>query len=140
MSTGKKEDFHNLIKLQNMRMTRPRKGMINILEDKHLTFKELVLAMRKKGFLNLQTVYNTLEFLLSQNVVNEVKIFNQIYYELSLTNQHHNANFNIHIIKERGDGPIIKEIFAPEIFVFINQFDELKKEKITGIKIVIEAE
>ncbi|MDL2292215.1 transcriptional repressor [Acholeplasma sp. OttesenSCG-928-E16] len=138
MSQAIKERFYKGVKKHNLRMTKPRKAMVEVLDNKHLTFKEILKGMQDRGYLNVQTVYNTLYFLLDQKVVCE-SFFNDLkYYELSLTNQNHDANSHIHLIDTVDEGISIKEIYAPEIFEFIKNYDELRKFDIDSIKIVIE--
>ena len=136
MSKEIKEKYYGSVKKYNLRMTKPRKAMVEILDNKHLTFKEIKEEMIKKQYLNSSTVYNNLAFLLDQQVVNEVYIEGIKYYELALTNPNHDARRHIHFIDTRKDE--IHEIYAPDILKFIENFDELKNVDIESIKIVIE--
>ena len=58
------ERYFNKIRSERLRLTKSRKAMIEILEDKHLTFKEIQKALANRGFYNVSTIYNNLEFLM----------------------------------------------------------------------------
>ena len=136
MNNEIKQEFYKSVKNVNQRMTKPRKAMVEILDNRHLTFKEIQEEMIKKQYLNVATMYNTLDFLLQQEVVNEVYIEGEKYYELALTNPNHDVKKHIHFVDTSTKE--IKEIFAPEILKFIEYYDELRSIDIEGVKIVIE--
>ena len=47
---------------QNQRLTKARKTLLNVLRNRHLTFKELQAELAKEGYYNVSTLYNNLEF------------------------------------------------------------------------------
>ena len=69
-----KERYYQKIRTDNMRLTKSRKAMIEILENQHLTFKEIQKALADRGFYNVSTIYNNLEFLVDQKIVVEIYI------------------------------------------------------------------
>ena len=131
-----KENFYESVKKVNMRMTKPRKAMVEILDNKHLTFNEIREQLIEKKYLNVATMYNSLEFLIEQEVVNEVYIDGVKYYELALTNPNHDARNHIHFVDKKNND--IEEVYAPDILKFIERYDELKNIRIDAIKIIIE--
>ena len=57
----KEKAFQNLRK-QNLRITNARKAIIDILKANTLTLQEIYHELKKRGFHNLSTVYNNIDF------------------------------------------------------------------------------
>lgn len=130
-----KERYFKKIRSQNMRLTKSRKAMIEILENQHLTFKEIQKALAALGFYNVSTIYNNLEFLISQKIVVELYINDTKYYDLALGNPMHSADSHIHIMMR--DTNQIVEINGPDIFEFLQNHPELKDLDLDYIRITI---
>lgn len=132
-----KTRYFDKIRAMGHRLTNNRIAMIEILENQHLTFKEIQVEMKKKGYHNVATLYNNLEFLVKEKIIAELHIANKIYYDLAMDNPGHSNESHIHIsIKDTDE---IEEINEVDIFEFINNHPNLSHLKIDSIKIVIGA-
>lgn len=132
-----KNRYYDKIRKNNLRLTKSRQAMIEILEDQHLTFKEIQRALAKKGFYNVSTIYNNLDFLIAQKIVVELYIDDTKYYDLALDNPMHNADSHIHIVLK--DTNQITEINTPDIFSYIQDHEALKDLDVEYIRITISA-
>lgn len=132
-----KERYYKKIREKNLRLTKARQAMIEILEDKHLTFKEIQKALSSRGFYNVSTIYNNLEFLIENRMVVELYINNVKYYDLALDNPMHNADSHIHIMNKETNE--ITEVVSPEIFEFIQNNKNFKDLNLDYIRIIISA-
>lgn len=131
----RKERYHEKIRSMGHRLTNNRIAMIEILENEHLTFKEIQKEMKKKGFVNVASIYNNLDFLVKEKIIVELHIANKVYYDLAMGNPGHSNESHIHInIKDKEQ---ISEIKGQEIFEYINNHENLSHIDIDSIKIVI---
>ncbi|MCR3907009.1 MAG: transcriptional repressor [Tenericutes bacterium] len=132
-----KERYYSKIRNENMRLTKSRKAMIEILENQHLTFKEIQKALASRGFYNVSTIYNNLEFLIDQKIVVELYINDTKYYDLAMGNPMHSADSHIHIMNK--DTNEITEVNSPDIFEFLNNHEAFKDLDLEYIRIIISA-
>jgi len=132
-----KERYFNKIRTDNMRLTKSRKAMIEILENQHLTFKEIQKALASRGFYNVSTIYNNLEFLIEHRIVVEIYINDTKYYDLAMGNPMHSADSHIHIMNK--DTNEITEINSPDIFEYLTNHPALKNLDLEYIRIIISA-
>ncbi len=132
-----KEKYFNKLRKKNLRITEPRKALIEILQDNHLTFKEIQTALAKRGFTNVSTIYNNIDFLLEEKVAVELYINGVKYYDLAIDNPMHSADSHVHIlIKDTNE---IVEINNPDIYEYIKKCPELEHLDIDYIRIAIGA-
>lgn len=108
--------FDNLRK-KNLRITKQRREIINILQDRHLTVQEIYEELKKKEMVNLATVYNNINFLLEQKILTELFINGKKHYDLVLPSSTHGVDNHIHVtcescskIFELDDDELIKAI------------------------------
>lgn len=132
-----KDRYFQRIRDDKMRLTKSRKAMIEILENQHLTFKEIQKALAARGFYNVSTIYNNLEFLMEQKIVVEIYINNVKYYDLALGNPMHSADSHIHIMNK--DTNEITEVNSPEIFEYVAKHPAFKHLDLEYIRIIISA-
>ncbi len=132
-----KERYFQRIRAQKMRLTKSRKAMIEILENQHLTFKEIQKALASKGFYNVSTIYNNLEFLMDQKIIVELYINDTKYYDLALGNPMHSADSHIHVMNR--DYNEIHEINQPDIFDYISKHPTFSNLDLDYIRITISA-
>ena len=132
-----KERYFNKIRLSNMRLTKSRKAMIEILENQHLTFKEIQKALASRGFYNVSTIYNNLEFLIDNKIVVEIYINDTKYYDLAVGNPMHGADSHIHIMNKETNE--ITEVNNPEIFDYLSAHPAFKDFDLEYIRIIISA-
>lgn len=132
-----KERYYKKIRTDNMRLTKSRKAMIEILENQHLTFKEIQKALASRGFYNISTIYNNLEFLVDQKIVVEIYINDTKYYDLAMGNPMHNADSHIHIMNK--DTNEITEVNSPDIFDYLSKHPAFKDLELEYIRIIISA-
>lgn len=130
-----KERYFQKIREDKMRLTKSRKAMIEILENQHLTFKEIQKALAQRGFYNVSTIYNNLEFLIEQKIVVEIYINDTKYYDLAMGNPMHNADSHIHIMNR--DTNEITEVNSPDIFEFVSKHPAFKDLDLDYIRIII---
>jgi len=134
---NEKEKYFNKLRKKNLRITEPRKALIEILEDNHLTFKEIQSKLLERGYTNVSTIYNNLDFLIEQKIAVELHINGTKYYDLAIDNPMHNADSHIHIALK--DTNQIKEISNNNVFEYIKKLPELENLNIDYIKITIGA-
>lgn len=132
-----KERYFQRIRLQKMRLTKSRKAMIEILENQHLTFKEIQKALAARGFYNVSTIYNNLEFLMEQKIIVELYINDTKYYDLALGNPMHSADSHIHVMNR--DTNEITEINQPDIFDFISKHPTFSGLELDYVRVTISA-
>ena len=132
-----RERYFQKIRSDKMRLTKSRKAMIEILENQHLTFKEIQKALAHRGFYNVSTIYNNLEFLIDQKIVVEIYINDTKYYDLAMGNPMHNADSHIHILNK--DTNEITEVNSPDIFEFVSKHPAFKDLDLEYIRIIISA-
>ncbi|MBU1141443.1 MAG: transcriptional repressor [Firmicutes bacterium] len=133
-----KERYYQKIRTDNMRLTKSRKAMIEILENQHLTFKEIQKALASRGFYNISTIYNNLEFLVEQKIVVEIYINDTKYYDLAMGNPMHSADSHIHIMNK--DTNEITEVNSTDIFDYLNAHPAFKNLNLEYIRIIISAQ
>lgn len=132
-----KEKYFNKLRKNNLRITEPRKALIEILQDNHLTFKEIQTALAQRGFTNVSTIYNNIDFLLEEKIAVELYINGIKYYDLAIDNPMHSADSHVHIlIKDTNE---IVEINNPNIYEYIKKSPELENLEIEYIRIAIGA-
>ena len=129
--------YYDQIRKSGHRLTDNRIAMIEILENNHFTFKQIQVEMKKKGFNNVATIYNNLEFLVREKIIAELHIANTIYYDLAMDNPGHSNDSHIHI--NVIDKEEITEINDTDIFEYIMCHEKLKDLNIDSIQIVIDA-
>ncbi|MCF7932954.1 MAG: transcriptional repressor [Acholeplasmataceae bacterium] len=133
-----KERYFNKLRSENMRLTRSRKAMIEVLENQHLTFKELQRALAKRGLYNVSTIYNNLDFFIKQKIVVEIYINDTKYYDLAMGNPMHSADSHIHVMIR--DTNEITEVNSPDIFEYISNHPSMKHLDLDHIRITISAQ
>lgn len=76
------------LRAQGYRITKARENIINVLcEGGHYTVEEIVEKLRnlQKGVINVATVYNNVNFLVSEGIINEYNFNNKnSVYELNI--------------------------------------------------------
>ena len=132
-----KEKYFSKIRNSSMRLTKSRKAMIEILENQHLTFKEIQKALASRGFYNVSTIYNNLEFLIDHKIVVEIYINDTKYYDLAMGNPMHSADSHIHIMNK--DTNEITEVNSPDIFEYLSAHQAFKDLDLEYIRIIISA-
>lgn len=125
----------------NKRFTRARKALLEVLKDRHLTFKEIHDELSKKGFKNISTLYNNLQFFLDNNLIIEINLDGVKYYDLGIDNPYHQHDSHLHmVIKDDDDyNPTIKEIDYPEIYEAIKSHPVFRHYDIEYIRILVAA-
>jgi Fur family ferric uptake transcriptional regulator/Fur family peroxide stress response transcriptional regulator len=85
------------LRKNNIRITKQRRAIIDVLEDKHLTIQEIYTELKNRGFNNLGTVYNNIDFLLENKIVTQIFINGKKHYDLTIDEKSHNADSHIHV-------------------------------------------
>lgn len=131
----KEKAFQNLRK-QNLRITNARKAIIDVLEGKHLTIQEIYYELSKKGYNNLSTVYNNIDFLLEHKIITQVFINGKTHYDLTIEEYSHNADSHIHVSCLASDSII--EINEEEFLNKIKNHPVFQGFDITKLQLVVE--
>ncbi|MCF7926181.1 MAG: transcriptional repressor [Candidatus Izimaplasma sp.] len=131
-----KERLFQKLRKQNIRITKQRKAIINVLEDKHLTIQEIHARLKEMGFNNLGTVYNNIDFLLEHKIVTQLFINGKKHYDLTIDDTKHNADSHIHVTCKINNNII--EINHSDIFNLIKQHPIFKDFKIDKLQLLVE--
>src|SRR5690606_32860120 len=128
------------LKSTGNRLTSARKALLEVLRNQHLTFKELQRELAKKGFNNVSTLYNNLDFFLENNMIVEFNIDGVKYYDLGIDNPLHEENSHLHLATKDDYGKVtISEIDFPEIYEMIKGHPVLKNYDLEYVRILISA-
>ena len=131
-----KEKAFRKLRNQNLRITNTRKAIVDILEDKHLTINEIYDELKLKGYHNLSTVYNNLDFLCEHKIITKVFINDKTYYDLAIGESSHDANSHIHIACKSADDII--ELNESKLFETIKSDPIFAGFDISKIQVVVE--
>lgn len=129
------DKYFQKIRKRGHRLTNNRIAIIEILENQHLNFKELQKELNKRGFYNVSSIYNNLDFLIRENIIVELYIGNTKYYDLAAFNPGHDEENHIHIIDHATNK--INDLVSNEIFDFIKNHPDLKNVNPDYIRIII---
>lgn len=124
------------LRKQNIRITKQRRAIIDVLEGKHLTIQEIYNELRKRGYNNLGTVYNNIDFLLEHKIVAQIFINGKKHYDLTIDEKSHNADSHIHVTCKVNNNII--EINDSKIFDIIKEQDIFKNFDIKKLQLVVE--
>ncbi len=118
-----KERVFNDLRKKNVRITKQRRVIIDILDGNHLTVQEIYGEMKKRGFNNLGTVYNNIDFLIEHKIITQLFINGKKHYDLTIDERSHTADSHIHVtckannnIVEINDSSIFDDIRTQSIF------------------------
>ncbi len=131
-----KERVFNELRKQNVRITKQRRAIIDVLEGRHLTIQEIHAEMKKRGFHNLGTVYNNIDFLLEHKIVTEVFINGKKHYDLTIDEKSHSADSHIHVTCRVNNNII--EINDSDIYDCIKDHEIFQNFNISKLQIVVE--
>ncbi len=132
----KKEQIFQELRKQNVRITKQRKAIIDVLEGKHLTIQEIHNELTKRGFHNLGTVYNNIDFLIEHKIVTQIFINGKKHYDLTIDEESHSADSHIHVTCKVNNNII--EINDSDIFDYIKKHEIFKNFNINKLQIVVE--
>ena len=130
-----RERYFEILRKKNLRITKSCRAMIEILEDNHLTFKDIQKKLAERGFTNVSTIYNNLDFLIQQKIAVELYINETKYYDLAIDNPMHNADSHIHVVIK--DTNKITEVSAPDIFDYIKSHKDFNELNVEYIRITV---
>ncbi len=131
-----REKIFSELRKQNIRITKQRKAIIDVLEGKHLTIQEIYSELKKRGYNNLGTVYNNIDFLLDHKIVAQIFINGKKHYDLTIDEKSHNADSHIHVTCKVNNNII--EINDSKIFEQIKRNPTFKNFTITKLQLVVE--
>ncbi len=131
-----KQHVFERLRDQNIRITKQRKAIIDILDGQHLTLNEIHLELKKLGYTNLGTVYNNLDFLIEHNIVTQVFINDRKHYDLTIDEASHDPNNHIHM-SCRINNKIV-EINDADLFDMIRNHEIFRDFNIQKLQIVVE--
>lgn len=131
-----KEKVFKELRKDNIRITKQRKAIIDVLENKHLTIQEIYTELKKRGFNNLGTVYNNIDFLVEHKIVAQLFINGKKHYDLTIDEKSHDADSHIHVTCKVNNNII--EINDSVIFDTIKTNEIFKDFNIKKLQIVVE--
>lgn len=124
----------------NKRFTKARRALLEVLKNRHLTFKEIYDELSKKGYSNISTLYNNLQFFIDNNLIIEINLDGTRYYDLGLDNPYHQHDSHLHmVVKEDDSNQTIKEVDYPEIYDAIKSHPVFRHYNIEYIRILVSA-
>ena len=129
------EPIFNELRSQGLRITPQRREILDILRGRHLTFKDIRQELKKRGFTNLATVYNNIDFLLNHDLIIELHIDGKRYFDLAIEEESHDANTHIHTMCQRSN--TIIEINDDSIFEMIQNHPRFEGFDINKMQIII---
>lgn len=116
------ENYLSQLREKGYRITKSRIALLEVLSDEHLTFKQIQMRLAEKGFTNVASIYNNIDFFLQEKVI-VVLFINQVrYYELAIDNKMHTADNHIHLIDQANNQ--IVEINNKRIYDSISRYIE----------------
>lgn len=119
-----------------VRITKYRIELINVLRSKnHLTFDDIYEKMKSKGYENLTSLYNNLDFFIDEKIVTTLEVNNIKYYDLTLEDFSHSADNHIHLIDNQTNEII--EIEAESLFNIIKEHSSLENFEINDIRLTL---
>lgn len=127
-------EYYDKIRKNGFRLTNNRIAIIEILENQHLTFKELQNELNKRGFHNISSIYNNLEFLVKENIIVELHVNNETYYDLAVYNPGHNENSHIHVIDHKTNKII--DVKSNDIIDYIKNHKDFKNLNLDYVRII----
>lgn len=131
-----KEKVFAELRKNNVRITKQRRAIIDVLEDKHLTIQEIYHELQNRGFNNLGTVYNNIDFLLEHKIVTQIFINGKKHYDLTIDEKSHDADSHIHVTCKVNNNII--EINNSTIFEDIKKNPIFDGFKINKLQLVVE--
>ena len=131
-----REKVFSELRKQNIRITRQRRAIIDVLEGKHLTIQEVYTELKKRGYNNLGTVYNNIDFLLEHKIVAQIFINGKKHYDLTIDEKSHSADSHIHVTCKVNNNII--EINDSKIFEQIKHNPIFKNFTISKLQLVVE--
>jgi Fur family ferric uptake transcriptional regulator/Fur family peroxide stress response transcriptional regulator len=133
---NRREQLFQELRKQNVRITKQRKAIIDVLENSHLTIQEIYTELQKRGYRNLGTVYNNIDFLLEHKIVTTIFINGKKHFDLTIDEDSHNADSHIHVTCKVNNNII--EINNSSIFDDIKSNPIFKDFNITKLQLVVE--
>lgn len=131
-------DICRYMKKNGFRLTKGRKALLEIVKNEHLTFKQIQSRLAERGYTNVASVYNMIDFFVDNKILTEVFINGVKYYDLSLGNDMHSDDSYIHMAIDGSDDII--EISNKTLYDRITEVVERDYNvSINNIKIVISA-
>jgi Fur family ferric uptake transcriptional regulator/Fur family peroxide stress response transcriptional regulator len=138
MKMDKKEEIFAELRKNNVRITKQRRAIIDVLESRHLTIQEIHSELKKRGFHNLGTVYNNIDFLQEHKIITQIFINGKKHYDLTIDDTSHTADSHIHVTC-RINNKII-EINNSDLFEIIKNHPIFEGFDIAKIQVVVEGE
>ncbi len=117
------------------RMTSARKSLLEVLENEHLTIKEIHRRMIDKGYENLMTIYNNLDFFIEENLVAEINIKGKKYYDLAIGSLKHGVKEHVHFTCD--NSPEIIEMHLDDVLYSIKNHPAFGNYNLNKIHISI---
>lgn len=131
-----KEKVFNELRKHNVRITKQRRAIIDVLEGRHLTIQEIHTELKKLGYHNLGTVYNNIDFLIEHKIITQIFINGKKHYDLTIDERSHTADSHIHVTCKVNNNII--EINDSQIFDDIKKQPIFKNFDIKKLQIVVE--
>ncbi len=131
-----KEKVFQELRKHNVRITKQRRAIIDVLDGKHLTIGEIHAELKQRGFHNLGTVYNNIDFLIENKIVTQIFINGKKHYDLTIDELSHTADSHIHVTCKVNNNII--EINDSSIFELIKNHEIFKNFNIQKLQIVAE--
>lgn len=135
------DDFNKtveLIKKKNIRITKQRLAFLEVIYNNHFTFNEFYDKLKVKGYSNLATFYNNVDFFIDNGLLKKYYVNNADYYELLVNNDAHSLNSQIHFTCNKNNK--LHEINTADLIDFLNQYPSFNGIKINNIELLATGE
>lgn len=129
--------YLNQLRQRGYRITKCRVALLDVLSDDHLTFKQIQVRLAEKGFTNVASIYNNLDFFLREKIIVMLYINQVKYYELAVENHMHTADNHIHLMDQENNKII--ELNNQKVYDVIKKAveSELPEYQVDYIKVTV---
>ncbi len=124
-----------LIKSKNIRITKQRLAFLEVIYNNHYTFHEIYEKLKEKGYSNLATLYNNIDFFIDNGVISKFYVNNVDYYELSINNPEHHSNGKIHFSCNKRNK--IHEVNTGDFLDFLGEYPYFKNIDIKNVDLLV---
>ena len=128
----KLEKVLQTLEKNNIRITKPRKKILEILEEEKLTIQELHERLSSFGMTNLSTVYNNINFLVKQGVIASYTLKGEVCYGYA-TDRFCDDSM---LTESCAECKNLIEFSNPKIIDYINKHPKFSKVKIDNEKLM----
>ncbi len=114
------ENTLQIIKAMGIRITKQRLAFLEMIYNNHYTFNEMYSKLCQKGYCNLATLYNNVDFFLDNGLLTKFYVNNVDFYELVVNNDIHSSNSQIHYTCNKRN--ILHEVETGDFITYLSKY------------------